>query len=382
MHVGLNAQLLDFSRSYRSGGISRYIFHLLAELRSLPGDDQFTAFVPTPTDDPALAATPRFRLQPTRLPITHLPTSRPPLRILWEQWLQPGDLRRAGADLLHALAFVPALGWCGPTVVSFMDLSFLRYPRAFNRGNRLYLSVMARAAVRRAAHLLAISESTRQDLITLLGADPARASVTHCGVDPAFRPLPAAAVAAWRAQHDLPARFLLYVGTLEPRKNVPRLLDAYARLCRLGDPPPLVLVGGRGWRHAGIDARLARLGLGERVRLLGYLPAAELPLCYNAADLFVYPSLYEGFGLPPLEALACGTPVVTSNTSSLPEAVGAAALCVDPRDVPALATAMGQALEDHALRARLRAAGLAQAAGFSWRRMAEQTLAVYHRVRG
>ena len=375
MHVGLNARLLDFSASYRSGGISRYIYYLLVELRRLAGADEFTAFVGSETDDPALAATSRFRLQRAG------PRgSQPVARIVWEQLRQPAVLRHERVELLHSLAFAQPLLWRGPSVVSFMDLSFLRFPRAFNRANRLYLTVMGRAAVRRADHLLAISESTRQDLIKLLGAAPERVTVTYCGVDPSFRPLPADAVARFRARHELPERFILYVGTLEPRKNVPRLLEAYARLVRAGDAPPLVIVGARGWRHASIDARLAALGLGERVRLLGYLPAADLPLCYNAADLFVYPSLYEGFGLPPLEALACGTPVVTSNTSSLPEAVGDVAVCVDPRDVGKLAAAMRQVLDDASLRARLRASGIDWAAGFTWQRMAEQTLAVYHRL--
>jgi glycosyltransferase involved in cell wall biosynthesis len=271
--------------------------------------------------------------------------------------------------------------WRGRSVVSFMDLSFLRYPRAFNRGNRVYLTTMARAAVRRADHLLAISEHTRQDLIHLLGADPARVTVTYCGVDAAFRPLPEPEVRAYRARRELPDEFILYLGTLEPRKNVPRLLDAYARLRRRGPAPPLVIAGGRGWGHTAVDARLEALGLTDSVRFLGFVPTAELPLCYNAAGVFVYPSLYEGFGLPPLEALACGTPVVASTASSLPEALGDAALLVDPRDSVALADALDVSLNDRALRDRLRAAGPDQARRFSWRRMAEQTLAVYHGVR-
>ena len=199
--------------------------------------------------------------------------------------------------------------------------------------------------------------------------------------DSAFRPLDEAAVRAFRARYGLPDRFILYLGTLEPRKNVPRLLEAYARLRRGGEAPMLVLAGPRGWRHAAIDARVAALGLGDAVRFLGYVPASDLPLCYNAASVFVYPSLYEGLGLPPLEALACGTPVVASNASSLPEALGDAALLVDPRDPAALAGALAAALADEPLRGRLRAAGFAQARRFSWRRMAEQTLAVYHGVR-
>ena len=161
---------------------------------------------------------------------------------------------------------------------------------------------------------------------------------------------------------------------------MPRLLDAYAP-SGAGAGPPLVLVGARGWGQLGIEARLAALGLADSVRLLGYVPTAELPLCYNAASVFVYPSLYEGFGLPPLEALACGTPVVASNASSVPEAVGDAALLVDPRDTAGLAEALAVALDDTALRQRLRTDGLAQARRFSWRQMAEQTHAVYHRVR-
>jgi len=375
VHIGLNAQLLDFSQTYRSGGISRYIYHLLTELRALATDDRFTVFVGQAPVDAALAPTPNFRLQPVGLP-----TQRPLVRIFWEQVLQPAALRRAGVDLLHSLAFAQPLLWRGPSVVSFMDLSFLRFPGAFNRGNRLYLASMARVAVRRASHLLAISEHTRQDLIHLLGAPPERVTVTYCGVDASFRPLDTATVQAYRQHRGLPERFILYVGTLEPRKNIPRLLEAYALLRRRGQPPPLVLAGPRGWRHAAIDACVAALGLGDAVRFLGYVPAAELPLCYNAADVFVYPSLYEGFGLPPLEALACGTPVVASNAASLPEALGNAALLVDPRNPAALAEALEAALTDTALRERLRAAGFAQARRFSWRRTAEETLAVYHRV--
>ena len=375
MHVGLNAQLLDFSRTYRSGGISRYIYHLLAQLRLLDGDDRYTVLVPRLPVDAALAPTPRFRLVSVGLP-----TAQPAVRILWEQCLQPATLRRLGVDLLHSLAVAQPIAWRGPSLVSFMDVSFLRYPRAFNRGNRVYLTVMASAAVRRADRLLAISEHTRQDLVALLGARPEQVTVTHCGVDPAFRPLDPGEVAAFRARHNLPERFILYLGTLEPRKNVLRLLDAYARLRRVA-APPLVLAGGRGWGHASIDARVAALGLHDVVTFLGYVPAADLPLCYNAAAVFVYPSLYEGFGLPPLEALACGTPVVASNASSLPEVLGEAALLIDPRDPVTLAEALAVALADETLRARLRAAGLARARQFSWRRMAEATHAAYRTVR-
>jgi glycosyltransferase involved in cell wall biosynthesis len=375
LHVGLNAQLLDFSHTYRSGGISRYIYHLLVQLRALGGDDRFSVFVGRTPVDAALAPTPQFRLRPVGLP-----TGRPAVRILWEQFLQPAALRRAGVELLHSLAFAAPLLWSGPSVVSFMDLSFLRFPRAFNRGNRIYLTLMARAAVRRADHLLTISEHTRQEVIRLLGADPRRATVTYCGVDATFRPLDATAVQAFRSRHGLTERFILFLGTLEPRKNLPRLLEAYALLRRRGRAPLLVVAGARGWRHSGIDERLRHLGLEGAVRFLDYVPPSELPLCYNAAGVFVYPSLYEGFGLPPLEALACGTPVVASNTSSLPETLDDVALLVDPHEPAALAEAIDTLLADEPLRARLRAAGFARAQQFSWRAMAERTVDVYHAV--
>jgi len=204
-----------------------------------------------------------------------------------------------------------------------------------------------------------------------------------CAADPIYRPLSPEEVARFRATQALPTPYIFYLGTLEPRKNVVRLLEAYARLRQRGITEyPLVLAGAKGWGYEEIFARVQELGLDEQVRFVGYVPYEAAPLWYNAAALFVYPSLYEGFGLPPLEAMACGTPVVASNTSSLPEVLGEAALLVDPLDVEALAEAMARALLQPALRERLRQAGLARAACFSWRRMAEQTMAVYHLVGG
>jgi glycosyltransferase involved in cell wall biosynthesis len=197
-------------------------------------------------------------------------------------------------------------------------------------------------------------------------------------VDAHFRPLPVAQVAAFRAEHGLPERFILFVGTLEPRKNVARLIEAFSRLPK--NRPPLMLVGGRGWFYDEVFRQIQVLDLSDQVRHLGYVPAEELPLWYNAASLFVYPSLYEGFGLPPLEAMACGTPVVASNGSSVPEVVGPAGLLVEPTDTEAMAAAMERALSDQDLRLRMRAAGLVQASGFSWRQTALGTVASYRRA--
>jgi len=173
---------------------------------------------------------------------------------------------------------------------------------------------------------------------------------------------------------------ILFVGTIEPRKNLVTLLRSYALLREWTPAPPLVIAGARGWRHREVFAAVRELALEEHVLLPGYVPREELPLWYNAADLFIYPSLYEGFGLPALEAMACGTPVITSNVSSLPEVVGEAGLTVGPNDVEGMAEALQRVLTDAPLRMELRSKGLQRAASFTWSRAAAETVAVYDRA--
>jgi len=369
LHVGVNAQLLSLGGSYRSAGINGYIQNLLRHLPQADASMIYTVFL----GERRYAGMPGIELRFTRLP-----THRPPVRILWEQIVQPWAVHRANVDLVHGPAFVgPAVGAC-PSIVTVHDLSFLLYPQNFRAANRFYLRYFTRLSVRRARRVIAVSESTKRDLIHHYHLTPDRIDVVHNGVDGGFRPLPDDLVAAFRAEQELPERFMLFVGTLEPRKNVVRLIEAYARLPQ--DRPPLMLVGGRGWLYDEIFARVEALGVSDEVHFVGYVPAKELPWWYNAAHLFVYPSLYEGFGLPPLEAMACGTPVVTSNASSLPEVVGSAALLVDPADTAALAAAMERALTDSDLRDRLRAAGMIQAQEFTWPKTARQTAISYRRA--
>jgi glycosyltransferase involved in cell wall biosynthesis len=208
----------------------------------------------------------------------------------------------------------------------------------------------------------------------------ARIDVVAPGVTADYRPLPAAEVEAFRRRHALDGPFFLHVGTLQPRKNIPVLLDALARLGR--PDAPLALVGGKGWLYDEIFERVRALGLVDRVRFAGYVDDAELPLWYNAAAALIFPSLYEGFGLPIVEALACGAPVIAADTSSLPEAGGTAALYFDPHDPDALAARLATVLDDGALRRRLRQAGPAQAARFSWERAGREMAAVYRRALG
>jgi glycosyltransferase involved in cell wall biosynthesis len=369
IHVGLDAHLLSLAESYRSAGISWYIQNLLRDLPEADPGIRLTAFL----------GEQRYRGVPgLELRLSRLPTQRPPVRIFWEQAIQPWAAWRARADLLHGLALVgPVFSPC-PTVVTVHDLSFVHYPHNFPGAKRLYLQSLTRLSVRRARRVIAISENTRRDVVQQYGIPAGKVDRIYYGLDPAFRQLPPGQVAQFRARHGLPERFILFVGTLEPRKNVVRLIEAYARLPQ--GRPPLLLVGGKGWLYDEILARAEGLHLAGQVRFVGYVPGQELPWWYNAAEMFVYPSVYEGFGLPPLEAMACGTPVITSSASSLPEVVGRAGLTVDPGDTAALADAMDRVGSSPELRAEMRAAGLAQAQTFSWRETARLTAECYRRA--
>ncbi len=368
--IGLNAHLLNLSGNYRSAGINWYIYHLLQNLAPI-SDFDYTVFL---GDRHA-----REYFRPMTINPSRLPTHQPIVRIAWEQFVQPFAVRRAHIDLLHALAFAGPLAISIPWIVTVYDLSFVRYPRSFNSLNRLYLTWAVRNSLRRANRVIAISESTRRDLVATFGADPARIAAVYCGVDPSFAPAQnQTELESFRVRRRVPERFILHVGTIEPRKNIARLVRALARAKRAARlPHRLVLIGARGWKYAEVDAVIEQEGMQEDVVFAGYAPPDELPLWYRAADVFAYPSRYEGFGLPPLEALASGTPVVASNAASLPEVVGDAALLVAPDDEAALADALVRAATDAALREQMIARGLAQAAKFSWARAARETADIY-----
>jgi len=367
-HIGLNAHLLNLSGNYRSAGINWYIYHLL---RNLPraSDLDYTVFTSEPRAHDTLT---HLAITRSRLP-THIPIAR----IVWEQFIQPFEIRRAKLDLLHALAFAGPRLLEIPWVVTVYDLSFIRYPQSFNTANRVYLTWAVRDAVRRANRVIAISASTKRDLVEMFGVAENKIDVVYCGTDPLFSPEANPA----QRRPRMPEKMILYVGTLEPRKNVAQLIRAFARVKREAHMPhKLVLIGARGWKHTDVDAAIEQENIRAEVILPGYVPTEDLPSWYRAADLFVYPTRYEGFGMPALEAMACGTPVVTTNASSLPEVVGDAALQVAPDDLPALADAMTRALTDSTLREQMRARGLAQAKQFSWTRTGNETAAIYRSV--
>jgi glycosyltransferase involved in cell wall biosynthesis len=372
-HIGLNAHLLSLSRSYRGAGISWYIVNLLKNLAQVSPDFCYSAFL----SDRA------FQEPSLTLHLSQWPTEHPLVRILWEQLVQPLALRQARIDLLHALAFVAPLAAPCPFVVTVYDLSFLRYPDAFRPFNRWYLRQFTTHSIRRAKAVIAISESTRQDVINFLGAAPEGVYTIYCGVEANFQPLSSNEIAAFRAARGLPETFILFLGTLEPRKNVDGLIRAYSSWRqREPHPPPLIIAGGKGWYYHHIFSLIESLNLTNSVHFADYIPQNELCLWYNAASLFVYPSQFEGFGLPVLEAMACGTPVITSTVSSLPEVTGTngAACLVNPTDTEALTEAMRQVMSNADLRAAMAEQGLARAAEFRWEKTARETVEVYRKV--
>ncbi len=364
--VGINAHLLAGEASYRRAGIHQYIYQVLRHLpREADGPD-YLVFTNQREAIAGLAAV-----------STRLNTGHRLLRIFWEQCLWPLQAWQRGVDLLHSMAFVTPLLSRQTAVVTIYDLSFIHYPERFPASQRHYLTRMTRHACRRARRIITISQSGRQDVHQLFHVPPDRIDVALPGVDETYRPLPAQAITTFRRKKGL-ERFILHVGTLQPRKNIPVLLNAFANL-----PPSglkLVLVGGKGWLYEEIFTQVKRLGIEKRVLFTGYVPDGELPLWYNAAELLVFPSVYEGFGMPVVEAMACGTPVIAANASSLPEAVGEAGLLFAPDSPTELAERITAVLQDPALRAKLKKWGLQHARNFSWNRAGRITAGAYRRA--
>lgn len=366
MRIGIDARLTRYVR----GGISNYTLHLLRALAVLDTSTEYVVLYSRKERHPP-------RPGPNFQPVA---CWTPPHHRL-ERWTLGLESARLHLDLLHSPDFIPPAFGYRRSVITVHDLNFLHYPQFLTAESRRYYNRQIDWAVRRADHILADSHATKADLVALLNVPPEKVTTVHLAADPAFRPLPEEETRRIITQYGLQPGYLLFVGTLEPRKNVPGLLAAYRLLLeRRVTAAPLVLVGGKGWLYDEVFQCVAALGLTERVRFIHDAPDGDLPGLYNAAKALAMPSFYEGFGLPALEALACGTPVVAANRASLPEVVGEAGLLVDPDDPEDIAQALARVLTDEPLRFRLRQLGLAQAARFTWERTAQETLAVYQAV--
>jgi glycosyltransferase involved in cell wall biosynthesis len=311
-------------------------------------------------------------------------------RTLFWPWsaVADGAMRRKLAQALDGVEVFHSsdvLLWKQPralNVITIHDLTALLFPECHTANTRDMQMRTYRFAQEEADAVIAVSEATKRDILTHLEIPAERVHVVYNGVDPAFRPMEdrEALRQSLAVLELVPGSYILHVGTVEPRKNLVRLVEAYHEARRMIPPPApkLVLVGATGWRFRELFERVEALEMQREVTFLGQVPRGVLPALYNGALIFAYPSLYEGFGLPPLEAMACGVPVVASNAASLPEVVGGAGVLIDPADTQALAAALASLLGDAERRADLSARGLARADRFSWQRAARETLEVYH----
>jgi glycosyltransferase involved in cell wall biosynthesis len=309
------------------------------------------------------------------------PFSERTLTILWHRLHLPIPLEwfTGRLDIFHSTDFVLPPIRQGRTILTVHDLSFMRLPQCAEASLRAYLNKVVPRSVERADLVLADSQSTKNDLIELLGVSPDKIEVVYAGVERRFHPMEGEiALQRVKKRYGLDFPFILSLGTLEPRKNFNGLIEAYALMGDRG--LKLVVAGGTGWLYDEVFARVEELGLEDKVVFPGFVADEDLPALYNLAELFVFPSLYEGFGLPPLEAMACGTPVISSDRPSLPEVVGEAGLMVEATDSEALAEAMEWVLADEDLRGEMREKGLKQAAQFTWEAAAEKLLDVYRRL--
>lgn len=371
MHVMLEVS----SAVYGRAGLGRYAHNLALHLAKLEGCHLSLFYNRSRTATlPADLA---------HLPARSWPIATRPWRVavaLGTLLGTPWDRFQPDTDLFHATEHLLPPFRRIRTVLTVHDLIYVLFPEYHLPMNYHFLRLMMPRFARRAGAIIAISECTRRDLVRLWQIPEEKVHVIYEGIDARFRPPLAATTAARvRASYGLPDRFALYVGTIEPRKNLPTLLEAWKRL---GSPCPLVIAGKKGWLYEETFTKVEALGLSDRVIFTGFVPDEDLPALYGAAEIFVFPSLYEGFGLPVLEAMACGTPVVTTTGGSLPEVAGDAALLVDPTAVAALTDALGRMLRDRALRDEFRERGLARAGIFTWERTASETRDVYRQLLG
>lgn len=367
MRIGIDARLYY----HQPAGISKYTWKLANALSRIDHENEYLVFQHRKHTDPLIRQA-NFR-RVTLFTPTHNTIEQPLLAL---------ELKPHRIDLLHSTDFIPPLRSSIPSIITVHDLGFLHWPHFLTKDSAAYYGQIDRA-VRHARHIIVPSHHTKQDMIAQLGVPEEKISVIYEGADGRYQPLPLEPTRATvRHKYNLPDRFILFVGTVEPRKNIIGLLKAFHHLrtkYSITDTA-LVLAGKQGWLYEEIDKTVKELGLESSVVFTGRISDEELHQLYVAAHVHVHPAFYEGFGLPPLEAMACGTPTVVSNTSSLPEVVGDAGLLVDPNQYEEIAVAVHRLLTDPALHAELREKGLARAKCFRWHDAAVQTLEVYRQV--
>ncbi len=368
---------IDYTPAYeQGGGIGRLTRDLIAALAQQDTQTQYRLFVAGATRNtlPALPA-PNFSWHP-------IPLSPTWLARLWHRANIPLPVNwfTGKVDLYHATDFVlPPVSASIKTIVTVHDLSFVRVPQTASPTLKAYLDKVVPDSILRATHVIADSQATKNDIIALYGTAPEKITVLLSGIDARFRRVADEHLhAAIRQKYQIgTAPYLLCVGTVQPRKNYSRVIQALAQLRAQNYDVSLVIAGGKGWLEDEMYQTIARTAMHDHVHLIGFADDADLPILYSAAACVVFPSLYEGFGFPVLEGMACGTPVITANVSSLPEVAGDAALLINPLDIDELVAALQRILDDSNLRESLIQRGYRQIQRFTWADSAKHLHQIY-----
>lgn len=356
-------------------GAGTYIIQLIRALTNLENQARFVIFAQK--NQQTMIGCPEIQ----NVTWISSPKMSPIQRLLWEQISLPILLLRNKVDVFHSLHYTrPILLPCA-SVVTFHDMTFFLYPKLHTRLKRILFPIAIRISAYLSDHIIAVSECTQQDAMRILNLNPLRISAIPNGISEDFRPITDnSLLEECRNLYHLPENFILFTGLIEPRKNLPALINAYALLVKEFSPPPLVIVGRSGWGNIQLSELINQQNLKDQIIFTGYISARDLPIVYNLAQVFVYPSLYEGFGFPPLEAMACGIPVVSSDSSAMREIIGEAGILVPARDINALADAIRSLLQDSSLRLYYSSLGKQRSKLYSWKRTAQETLRVYQQV--
>ncbi len=370
MRIGIDVSFVTADRV----GVDQYLYNLLKNLAKIDTDNSYFLYANKDLPEEFTNFGRNFRTVISRNRI--LP------RILWVQFVLPGLLKRDGIELLHAPCYVAPARMPCPLVITFHDMVSWLFPQKFRIKHRIVYSLFVPSFAKKADGLIAVSGCTKKDLIRLFRVPEEKVTVIYEGANELFKPVDDKTLLEnIREKYSLPEKYILYVGMLEPRKNVPVLIRAFKQLKDLtGVEHKLVIAGKKGWMFNEIFNTVQLLKLEDEVIFTGYIADKELPLVYGASKLFVYPSTYEGFGLPPLEAMACGVPVIASDVSSIPEITGDAAELVNPGNADELSRAMSKIISDKSLQESMKKKGLERAGMFSWEKTASQTLEVYKKT--
>ncbi|MBE7548659.1 MAG: glycosyltransferase family 4 protein [Planctomycetia bacterium] len=369
MNIGINA--LSIRNQYAGIGVyTKYLIHALSQIDQ---KNRYVLFLNPENYNDLKVGQDNFENVIVQAPLRKF--------YLWEQVYLPFVLKKKQIDIFHGPRNVLPLLCKIKSVVTIHDLAFLLFPEVMKFNPFNYWSVFVKRSAVKADHIISVSESTKKDIVRLYNISEHKITVTHEACNNSFKRIEdESALKRISQKYELPERFILYVGTIEPRKNLNVVLEAMDILKKNNLNIKLVIVGKKGWLYAGFFDTLQSLGLGNNVIFTGYVPAEDLPGIYNLAEIFVYPSKYEGFGLPLLEAMSCGVPVIASNVSSIPEVVGDAGILVRPDDPKEFAHKIYELLTDKETRAKMSSKGFERTKSFSWEKVAQKTLTVYENI--